>query len=703
MHLYGTCGSRLLLFFCLSPVFADAQEAADSGTPLDTVVVTGARVPTALSSIASSVSVIAEDSLQEQLSRNTNVLSSLDVLVPGLTVSQGEFRSGCRTNIRGRAAQFLIDGVPTNDNLRRSTCGSLFGLSPHAIERIEVVRGSTALYGAGAPGGVINMSTRRARSQELEADVVTQWSFNPHERGDSNEYNLYGGIGQALEGWDYYVGAAYNEYGVRRNPNGGIVPGTTFNDFSGHLTLGRSLGQGELRFTGLYYEQDPEDAWATDFTQISGVKFADLVLIPTPRNPYESQAKTEQTVLTLSYSGAEVFGHQVELSLYYHDETLIQRAADFFAGEVFYFDSDASNERLGVRSALKREFTIGSGTVEATYGIDLLEQSYYRPVVDPASGAVIGFVSPEVTLDQYAAFIQPHWRSGRWQVTGGVRYERFAGEVGRRGFDPAIEDVATPGETPDFDLTLFNVGVIYDLTESLQAYGGFSQGAEISEFGRAARGAVDPRLINLEADASNQLEFGLRGRTGAVSFEAAVFYSDSDKAADLQADPTCAGEPLCPLIPLRLAREVYGLELSVDWRASEAASFGGILTYQEGESREPGAPAIPFGTDTLSPPRVTLYAELMPIVDWQNRLQVTYFGSTSEYDAEQRAAGFMNTDSYTLVDLTSSYPLGLGRLALGVSNLLNEEYVNVTNQASGDFFYYLSEGRRATLSYTMRF
>lgn len=690
-----------LTVLCLWPTLLFAQ--ADRDNTLDAVIVTGARVPTTLSSIAASVSVVDERSLHHQLGLDTNVLASLDVLVPGLTVSQGEFRSGCRTNIRGRAAQFLINDVPTNDSLRRSTCGSLFGLSPHAIERIEVVRGSTALYGAGAPGGVINMTTRRAHSNEIEADVVTQWSFNPHERDDSDEYNLYGGVGQAFERWDYYVGAALNEYGVRRDPNGGVVPGTTFDDYSVHASLGRRLGSGELRLTALYYEQDPQDTYATDFTQVSGVRFADLVLIPTPRNPYEFQEETTQTVLTVSYSGAEVFGHQVELSLYYHDESLIQRSAEYFAGEVFYFDSDADNERLGLRSALKREFAFASGTLEATYGLDLLEQSYYRPQVDPATDRVIGYVSPQVRLDQYAAFVQPHWRLGRWQVTGGVRYERFSGEVGSRGYDPALNNVATPGETPDFDLTLVNVGVIYDLTDTLQAYGGFSQGAEISEFGRAARGVQDPRLINLEADASNQFEVGLRGRTGEVSFEAAVFYSDSDKAADLQADPSCAGQPLCPLIPLRLAREIYGAEISVEWHASSGVSLGAMLTYQKGEQREPGAPAIAFGSDVLSPPRATFFADFTPLIDWSNRLQVTYFGSTSEYDAEERAMGYMNTDSYTLVDFTSSYPIGPGRIALGVSNLLNEEYVNVTNQASGDFFYYLSEGRRATLSYTIGF
>src|SRR5262249_25029282 len=131
--------------------------------------------------------------------------------------------------------------------------------------------------------------------------------------------------------------------------------------------------------------------------------------------------------------------------------------------------------------------------------------------------------------------------------------------------------------------------------------------------------------------------------------------------------------------------------------------FGAILTYQKGDQREPGAPSIPFGADVLSPPRATVFAQFTPLPEWANRLQVTYYGSMSEYDAEQRAMGYMNTDTYTLVDLTSSYPVGPGRVALGISNLLNEEYVNVTNQASGDFFYYLSEGRRASLSYTMRF
>src|SRR5688500_4398286 len=120
------------LAVALLALVAHAQEPSKLGT----VTVTGARAPKALSDLSSSVSVVEQPQLREQLVVDSNILDALDVLVPGLTASQGEFRSGCRSNIRGRPAQFLIDGVPTNDNLRRSNCGSLFGLSPFAIERI---------------------------------------------------------------------------------------------------------------------------------------------------------------------------------------------------------------------------------------------------------------------------------------------------------------------------------------------------------------------------------------------------------------------------------------------------------------------------------------------------------------------------------------------------------------------------------------
>ena len=72
-------------------------------------------------------------------------------------------------------------------------------------------------------------------------------------------------------------------------------------------------------------------------------------------------------------------------------------------------------------------------------------------------------------------------------------------------------------------------------------------------------------------------------------------------------------------------------------------------------------------------------------------------------DAGDEALGYRDTGSVFLVDWSSSVAVGPGVLSLGVSNLFNRKYVNATNQASGDFFYYLSEGTRATLGYSVRF
>ena len=88
---------------------------------------------------------------------------------------------------------------------------------------------------------------------------------------------------------------------------------------------------------------------------------------------------------------------------------------------------------------------------------------------------------------------------------------------------------------------------------------------------------------------------------------------------------------------------------------------------------------------------------------WRNRLQATYHAATDLYDAEDEAAGYRDAGSTFLVDFTTSYPIGPGTAYLGVANLFNERYVNSTNQGSGDFFYYLGEGTRATLGYRIGF
>lgn len=62
--------------------------------------------------------------------------------------------------LRGRGTLVLLDGMPLNTN--RDSARNLASLDPNNIERIEVLRGSSALYGSGATGGIVSITTRPA-------------------------------------------------------------------------------------------------------------------------------------------------------------------------------------------------------------------------------------------------------------------------------------------------------------------------------------------------------------------------------------------------------------------------------------------------------------------------------------------------------------------------------------------------------------
>ncbi len=203
----------------VQPVYAQIE----TDIPSEQVTITASRLGAQIQDLATTVSIVPEASIQTQLTISTDVLEALDNTVPGLTVSRGT-RTACDSNIRGRTASYQLNGIPINQDLRASACDAMFQISPEALERIEVVRGATAIYGAGAPGGIINLITRRARSEQLEFDGFAGYSFNPDHTSKTAEYNVYAGAGQMVGNFDWYLGGAYKDQGAARTPEGQLVP-----------------------------------------------------------------------------------------------------------------------------------------------------------------------------------------------------------------------------------------------------------------------------------------------------------------------------------------------------------------------------------------------------------------------------------------------------------------------------------------------
>ena len=704
-----SCLAALLAAASAKAQVDPANEAGDSEAlpvaEMGQIVVTGSRSGTPLEDLAISVTVVDEQQLTEQLRFDTNIGRALEFTVPGVSI-QPDSRSSCQATIRGRSTSFQINGIPVNDDLRRGSCNGAFLLSPFAIERIEAVRGGSALYGAGAPGGIVNLLTRTPHGSALEVDATAQTSFNPSDSGDSFITDVYAGLGQAFDRVDYYLGVGYRDSGFPRTPDGDYVPSREFDALSLNGTLGLDFGTaGDLKFTGTFYREELGDEVALDGNQVAGENFG--AVIPIASHPDGDDAFDQLLTLAATYTHDRLLGHEATVSVFYQDTEIQQRANFFDAnfGGDFFFATNTDNERMGFRSTLVRSYAFDHSVLKTSYGLDYTDNRFYRPIIDTAAGdAVVGFIAPETILETTALFGQLEVDLGRLRLSGGVRQEWYEGEVGDQDYDPSIPRAGTPGDFRDANLALFNAGAIYALRPNLDLFAGFSQGAEISQLGRATRGLDDPSTLSPEPAASDQYEIGFRRFTGRLRFEAAAFYSDSEDAALLQVDPSCAGEQICTLVPLRAPQEIYGLEGMLDWTINGELELQTILTWQRGEIfDEDGNNGVALASDQIVPLRLSARASWWPSATLNLGLQATYYGEGDFFSDAELAEGFFNTESQFLMNADLGHALGPGELYLAVSNLFNDKYVNVAQQASGDFSYFVSEGRRVTLGYKARF
>lgn len=143
---------------------AYAAEEVNPEFTLDAMVVTATRTPVEMFKAKANMSIITKEQLEE---RNYPDLYTALRDVPGVqTTSYGQagyFTSnGFRINGSNKVV-VLIDGIRANQGSEIFSTGTISNMKN--IERIEVLKGSaSALYGADAQGGVVNIITKKAGS-----------------------------------------------------------------------------------------------------------------------------------------------------------------------------------------------------------------------------------------------------------------------------------------------------------------------------------------------------------------------------------------------------------------------------------------------------------------------------------------------------------------------------------------------------------
>lgn len=458
--------------------------------------------------------------------------------------------------------------------------------------------------------------------------------------------------------------------------------------YSINSNLGFDLGQGRsLRLVGNYNRRDVEDV----YTPVNGIyrqRFADAMreedIIDDPFD--------ENYNVTLSYEQADFLGSRLKLEGFYYDFERKQGGLSFAPN----VDLE-NNEWWGVRSSLTTPLEFLRPGAAATYGFDFSRNDFFRPGFDRDTGEFAFLISPDVWQESYAGFFQLDVPVGDFLLTGGVRHEEFRGKA-----KSGLKNVETgkffqAGDVEDFDLTLFNAGLVYSLTDNTELFAGFSQGAEITQLGRAAAVADSADQIKPEPAKSNSYEIGARGHWGNTEASFAAFYTESDLISDLQAVEPTPENPRGFLIPLREPREIWGAEITLDYQFNQQWGVGGIVAWQDGqrENTDTGA-TEELGADVITTPQTTLRVNYAPFPWWRNTLQGLYI-----FERDAGVEGFDGPiDNDLILDFLAEFDALGGKLSLGVENLLNHEYASVSSQAfNGDFFWFPQEGTRVTLVY----
>jgi iron complex outermembrane recepter protein len=710
----------------LSVVLGMMPEEAEEVEEIE-LIVTATRTAQEEEDIPRSVTVITRQEIEQQSNLTTNLQDILGQTVPGLGPPTQRFTNFPQT-LRGRNVQILVDGVPISTNQNTAFGQELRSIAPSAIERIEVVRGPSAVFGEGGTGGIINIITRRPSQDEItntvEARVTSRGDLAEDSFGTYLEYNLSGAT-EPVEGVlpvDYVLNVSWETFGFAfdgegdRIPNLGNAPenGRTINilgklgvDVSDEQRLQVSVNHFDDR-NDVEFINDPTVDDDPDADKARALE-RDIEFIG-----LDDEGIRRFTNVSLNYSHDDLFGSQLRVQGFYRDNFGRFAEPFEFAGDAVVAQQES--ERWGGRVELETDF---SETFSLLWGADYsqedLSQPYQRIDADEfinSDFTVARFVeevfwTPPYEVENFGLFAQAQWDiSDRWLLSGGLRYENIGVNVDDYTAVLFLDNpINVEGGSISADDIVFNIGSVYNLTDELSVFANFAQGFGIPDFGRLFRSppngfrSLESDLDFTEPQKVNNYELGFRGQWQTVQFSLAGFFNESDLGVSLIPRP---GQNLQVV---RAPRRIYGVEATVDWQPSETWLLGGTISWNEGENDlDEDGDFEALGTRDIQPIKITAYVENETLPGWRNRLQALFVGGRDR--GFESGADPGEIDSYFLLDYISSIQLGPGTVQIGIQNLLDEEYFPVSSQLFTPFSLtnkIAAPGRTISIGYRVTF
>ncbi|QBF33465.1 TonB-dependent receptor [Thalassococcus sp. S3] len=708
-------GASLFAFGAAVPAFAQEE---DDPVFLGDIVIQAVRTGATESAIPGTVQVVEAEQILERVRRGQSLSRALSDLVPGLAPANGTI-GGASQTLRGRTTQILIDGVARTSELRGFD-RELSVLDPNSIERIEIVKGSTARFGNGATGGIINIVTKKP-SDEPQTTVETRLSGQSGSGSISNE--LFLSHDQRIGDWGLRFELSRSETGLSYDGAGNRLPsdplvgqggGDNVERYTFGVAANWAQGPHELEIRLDAYRLEQEIDFFTDYT-------ANPVRVTDRRytgRPVEDQGASAN--ITYRYDGTAL--GDLEITAFVTDVDRRAALAEPGPANTLYYTISPTDPRqdplsqselftstYGLSLTMRTPLTGLDPDATLTWGLDLGRDEVEQKTLDGRD-----LLAP-MTQDSVAIFAQADIPIGpRLDLSAGLRAERFslsvsdftrpaAAQLTRTGVD-ILAPVDVIGGDFDYDAIVGNLGLVYELSPALSLYGGFSQGFSLPDVGAFTRRAVaqpgQPNVsfasIRPEAQIVDTWELGLRYNTDRLSIDSSVYLSTSDEGVvfDSATNEITQQE-----------ERIWGAEFSLDYDIRDDWSAGAELAYIEGRLDSDGDGDMDAwlpNNRIPTPFTATLYTDR----SFANGLNLS---GEIVFSAERDRPGRPQLEDMVRVNVGGSYPVGPGRVTFGVTNLFDRQQENSAassvrvNPLTNDAVRVADEGRRFSLGYSVSF
>lgn len=722
----------IFLLLSLGTSLSYAQEVSEN------ITVRASRTSDSIRETPASVTILGRSDLDRYDSPGQNLGTVLGKALPGFGMPT-ESVSNFGQTLRGRDVLILIDGIPQIEN--RQISRQLNNIKVETIERIEVISGANAMYGAGAPGGIVNIITKdySKESLGLETFLGTSFASKPLSQ-EGQTFNIQQTASGTLDNWKYLVSLGAEMRNNRFDASGNLIPSEPAQTSRGDTDSYEALIKGQYRLSERSFIEANIDIFEerqdTDyFVQTTPYRASHGLEL-------EEQPSSKRKQFALRYENSDFFEQNFSLLAYHRNRELTFFPFFLTVPVPIVNQSTTSAEITGIKATVQSQI---NPSLEMTWGLDLEKDKgkqrahSYDPLRyeitggrDYANKSADYDYGPVIDTDKAALFTQFKAKLAEGLTSKfGLRYEKISQRV--HDFTPPFETaistnwpilyagIATKeasgsvqpgttaslprvfipqnfqGGTRDFDAWASNIGFTYDLTPKQLVFANFSQGYELGDTSRLMRDAVSPNslipvlspifnlniesttvsALDLAAIKTSSYEIGYRGTIDRFFGNAAIFYNESDKVYQFNSDFT--------VDLLDAKKRVYGLEVDAGVNATDNLRLGASHARAKGEAKRKdlnGGWAALSGLE-VSPPKSAVYADYFINSDLRGVIQAQHIAPYSGEDdtnlRDRKKA--LALKEYFLLDGHLDYSFNENAsIKFAVNNILNRRYKTLFHQ-----------------------